>query len=63
MAAPPRQPSELPVVSASRADLERTISPPFRALADMPAAMTAHVVFKAIDADGRPAPRARVIAD
>jgi beta-N-acetylhexosaminidase len=45
---------ELPVVSASRAELEHTDFAPFRALRDMPAAMTAHVVFEAIDAQ-RPA--------
>ena len=39
---------ELPVVEASRADLERDFLP-FRALADAPAAMTAHVVYAAID--------------
>jgi beta-N-acetylhexosaminidase len=41
---------ELPVVEASRAQLERDFAP-FRALADAPAAMTAHVVYTAIDAD------------
>lgn len=45
---------ELPVVSASRAELERTDFAPFRALADLPWAMTAHVKFLAIDPD-RPA--------
>jgi beta-N-acetylhexosaminidase len=44
---------ELPVVSASRAELQRDFAP-FRALADAPAAMTAHVVYTAIDAE-RPA--------
>lgn len=42
---------ELPVVTASRAALSRTDFAAFRALADMPAAMTAHVVFSAIDKD------------
>jgi beta-N-acetylhexosaminidase len=41
----------LPVVAAGRADLEATDFAPFRALADLPAAMTAHVVFSVIDAD------------
>lgn len=41
----------LPVVDAPLADLEVTDFAPFKALADMPAAMTAHVVFTAIDAD------------
>jgi beta-N-acetylhexosaminidase len=40
---------ELPVVAVSRAALDRTDFATFRALADMPAAMTAHVVFTAID--------------
>jgi beta-N-acetylhexosaminidase len=42
---------ELPVVTASRGTLARTDFAAFRALADMPAAMTAHVVFTAIDGD------------
>ncbi len=44
----------LPVVETSREELERTDFAPFRANADLPAAMTAHVVFQAIDPD-RPA--------
>jgi beta-N-acetylhexosaminidase len=40
---------ELPVVATSRADLEATDFVPFRALRDIPAAMTAHVVFTSID--------------
>jgi beta-N-acetylhexosaminidase len=39
----------LPVVEASLADLEATDFAPFRALSDMPAAMTAHVVYASID--------------
>jgi len=39
---------ELPVVKASLAELERDFAP-FRALKDAPAAMTAHVVYTAID--------------
>jgi beta-N-acetylhexosaminidase len=45
---------ELPTVETSREELERTDFAPFRANADLPLAMTAHVVFKAIDPD-RPA--------
>jgi beta-N-acetylhexosaminidase len=41
---------ELPVVTAHRADLEMLDFVPFQALADMPAAMTAHVVYSALDA-------------
>jgi beta-N-acetylhexosaminidase len=39
----------LPVVHASRAELEEVDFEPFRVLADMPLAMTAHVVYTAID--------------
>jgi beta-N-acetylhexosaminidase len=41
---------ELPVVTASAADLRATDFAPFRQLADLPAAMTAHVVYTALDA-------------
>ena len=40
---------ELPRVTASRAELERTDFAPFKALADLPLAMTAHVVYEALD--------------
>jgi len=40
---------ELPSVPTGRAELEASDFLPFRALADLPAAMTAHVVFAAID--------------
>ncbi len=40
---------DLPVVDARRGDLEATDFATFRALADLPAAMTAHVVFADID--------------
>ncbi len=40
---------ELPVVSAPAAALEASDLVPFRALADLPAAMTAHVVFSSLD--------------
>lgn len=43
--------AELPVVDAPRAALEETDFAPFRALADMPLGMVAHVVLKAIDPD------------
>lgn len=45
---------ELPRVSASLADLEANDFATFRALADAPWAMTAHIVFEAVDPD-RPA--------
>jgi beta-N-acetylhexosaminidase len=40
---------ELPVVEASQAELEAVDFPPFAAFADAPMAMTAHVVFTALD--------------
>ncbi len=40
---------ELPIVRASREQLEEQDFFPFRCLADMPAAMSAHVVYAAID--------------
>ena len=40
---------ELPVVDAKRADLEAVDFPPFAAMADAPMAMTAHVVYTALD--------------
>ncbi|AWK85122.1 beta-N-acetylhexosaminidase [Azospirillum thermophilum] len=43
--------AELPVVEASRAELEATDFAPFRALADLPLGMVAHVVLKAVDPD------------
>jgi beta-N-acetylhexosaminidase len=41
----------LPVVDTPRAELERHDFAPFRVLADMPLAMTAHVVYTALDPD------------
>jgi len=41
---------DLPVVATDRETLERTDFAPFRALAKLPLAMSAHVVFSAIDA-------------
>ncbi|MEN6543126.1 beta-N-acetylhexosaminidase [Parvibaculum sp.] len=53
----------LPVVDADRAALAATDFAPFKALADMPLAMTAHVVYTALDA-GRPATTsAKVISE
>lgn len=42
---------DLPIVDATRAELEATDFVPFRALRNLPAAMTAHVVFTAYDSD------------
>jgi beta-N-acetylhexosaminidase len=40
---------DLPTVRSSRADLSRIDFAPFRALADLPMAMTAHIIFAAYD--------------
>lgn len=53
----------LPVVEAMRAELEARDFPPFKALADAPWAMTAHVVYKAIDAAAPATTSARVIGE
>src|SRR4051812_22087117 len=50
----------LPVVDATRAELEARDFAPFRALADMPLAMTAHVVYADID-PRRPATTSHVV--
>ena len=54
---------ELPVVTADRNELEASDFAPFHALRDMPAAMTAHVVFTAIDGEAPASTSARVIDD
>ncbi len=51
---------ELPSVGASRAELEATDFVPFRALADAPWGMTAHVLYTAVDAE-RPATTSPVV--
>ncbi len=51
---------DLPVVDASLADLEDTDFPPFRALRHMPWAMTAHVVYSALD-EAAPATTSAVV--
>jgi beta-N-acetylhexosaminidase len=52
----------LPVVEAPRAVLEKTDFAPFRALADQPLGMTAHVVYSAID-DRRPATTSPIVIE
>jgi len=54
---------ELPVVDASRDELERVDFAPFAALADIPMAMTAHVVYTALDPDNCCTLSSRVIDD
>jgi beta-N-acetylhexosaminidase len=51
---------ELPIVDASRAELEARDFAPFAALRDLPMAMTAHVVYSAIDPE-RPATTSPII--
>lgn len=51
---------ELPVVEASREALESRDFAPFRMLSDMPMAMTAHVIYSAIDRK-RPATTSRKV--
>ena len=53
---------DLPTVIATADDLDTTDFAPFRALADLPLAMTAHVVFAAYDAD-RPATQSPAMID
>lgn len=53
----------LPRVAASRAELEARDFAPFRALADMPLAMTAHIVYTAIDPERPATLSARVIGE
>jgi beta-N-acetylhexosaminidase len=53
----------LPVVRTSLRELERTDFAPFRALAHMPVAMTAHVVFAAVDPEHPASTSARVTQD
>ncbi|MFN0217458.1 MAG: beta-N-acetylhexosaminidase [Hyphomicrobium sp.] len=54
---------ELPVVSTPHAVLSATDFAPFKALADQPAAMTAHVVFSDIDPDAPASASAKVTRD
>jgi beta-N-acetylhexosaminidase len=53
----------LPVVGESRAELSATDFAPFKALNALPAAMSAHVVFSAIDPDQPASTSAKVIGE
>ena len=53
---------DLPVVTASRAELEAQDFAPFRAMKDEVMAMSAHIVFTAIDAE-RPATTSRTVIE
>jgi beta-N-acetylhexosaminidase len=52
----------LPVVDAHRNELQRHDFAPFKALADMPMAMTAHVIYSALDRE-HPATTSRRVID
>ncbi len=52
----------LPVIDADRATLAASDFRPFQALADLPFAMSAHVVFTAID-PSRPATQSKIVID
>ena len=54
---------ELPVVDAARVDLEAVDFAPFRTLNDMPLAMTAHVLCRAIDGDAPATVSARIVGE
>ena len=54
---------DLPVVTTDRATLERVDFVPFRQLADLPMAMTAHVVYSALDPDAPATTSKRVIEE
>ena len=53
----------LPIVSASRAELEQFDFLPFAALADFPMAMTAHVVYTSLDANNPATTSRKIIRD
>lgn len=54
---------DLPVVATSRAELEETDFAPFRALADAPLGMSAHIIYSAIDPDNTATLSRTVIGD
>lgn len=60
--APADSHERLPVVNAPRAELERMDFAAFKALADIPLGMTAHVVYADIDPDA-PATTSRIVMD
>lgn len=53
---------QLPVVKTDQATLEATDFAPFKSLADLPVAMTAHVVFEVLDSDN-PATTSKVVTE
>lgn len=54
---------ELPIVDAPLADLQHQDFAPFRELADLPAAMTAHVVYTAVDPSNPATTSGRVVEE
>ncbi len=54
---------DLPVVSTARMDLEQHDFPTFAALADLPMAMTAHVIYSAIDAENPATTSRKILRD
>ena len=54
---------DLPVVEAAATELEKKDFPPFRTLGHMPWAMTAHVVYTALDKDNPATTSEKVIRD
>ena len=54
---------DLPIVATSYSDLSKSDFVPFKALAHMPAAMTAHVVFSGIDAANPASTSAKITRD
>jgi beta-N-acetylhexosaminidase len=54
---------ELPIVEAAREDLERLDFAAFAALADLPMAMTAHIIFTALDAERPVTQSAKTISE
>ena len=54
---------DVPVVNASRADLEQFDFVPFAAFADCPMAMTAHVVYSALDANNPATLSRKIVKD
>ncbi len=54
---------DLPVVETAAAELEKMDFPPFQALGHMPWAMTAHVVYTALDKDNPATTSEKVIRD
>jgi beta-N-acetylhexosaminidase len=55
--------ASLPVINATREEMNRTDFAPFKALSDMPLAMTAHILAPAIDSDAPASASRKIIAE